>query len=115
MLGSTFVRAQLVLFAVVIASSIVVALEARVDDHACAVASCADREVAEESSDECPPGCDDGCACCVRARALPTAVEPALLVLQSRRVEYWTGIDRVPPAPEPRGRDVVPRPLAFLL
>ncbi len=68
----------------------------------------------EGHSSECPPGCDEGCACCASVSALPTApavvvAVTAAVVFDARRTGYGRHVERAPLAPEPRDRDAVPR------
>jgi len=80
-------------------------------------ACCADERASDHDegrSSECPPGCDEGCACCASVSALPTAPAvvvaiTAAVVFDARRTEYERHVERAPLAPEPRDRDAVPR------
>lgn len=61
------------------------------------------------ASDECPPGCDDGCACCARLTGVPATARPALGARVVHTIAYAGETQVAPPAPEPRDRDAVPR------
>lgn len=83
----------------------------------CADADCADDGPADDCDDHedgdtdegCSPGCTAGCGCCARVSALPVTALPLLLARETRIVEYGVWVERAPTAPEPMGRDAVPR------
>lgn len=84
-------------------------------DDCCAGERAVEQEADEPGhSSECPPGCDEGCACCAGVSALPTSSSLAVAVgdsvdLPPQRSEHEPHLERAPPSPDPRDRDVVPR------
>ena len=121
MLGSRRVRSIVVALGLVVAASFAVELDLPASDGCCAAgartieASSLDASDgltsadAASPGDECPPGCDDGCARCARPPALPVfvcAVRPLLVV---GTIAYAGDAQLAPPSPDPRDHDRVPR------
>jgi hypothetical protein len=85
-----------------------------VEDDCCEVAGCEGEIDGGGASEDCPPGCDDGCACCARGTAVPAAEAPRLGAQVIGSIEYPEHIELPPGSPDPRERDLVPRPAAAL-
>lgn len=101
---------QVIALAALFAAALAIGVAAPADDDCCAVSACSGQDHEGSASDECPPGCDDGCVCCARLTGVAeSAIAPVLLVRIARIIEYVADADVGPTPPEPRDRDFVPR------
>lgn len=108
-LGWARVRSSVTALAFLFALAVALDLQVPAADECCAVEACRGQDHQAGASDECPPGCDDGCACCARVTGLPVPTISALSAIVVHTIEYVDEAQLAPPAPEPRGRDAVPR------
>jgi hypothetical protein len=95
--------------AILAAALALAATSGTVTDECCEVAGCEGELEDSGASDECPPGCDDGCVCCARGTAVPATTAPLLAAREVGCIVYLDRIELPPSAPDPRERDRVPR------